>query len=35
VLKAAEEIVEIPRRGKKGSLNVSAAAGIVMAKLFN
>jgi len=35
VLKAAEEIVEIPRRGQKGSLNVSVAAGIIMVKLFN
>jgi tRNA G18 (ribose-2'-O)-methylase SpoU len=30
VLKAAAEIVEIPRRGKKGSLNVSVAAGMVI-----
>lgn len=37
VLKAAEEIVEIPRLGKKNSLNVATAAGIVLAKasLFN
>lgn len=35
VLKAAEAIVEIPRLGKKGSLNVSIAAGIVMAKVYN
>lgn len=32
VLKAADEVVEIPRRGKKGSLNVSVAAGIIMTK---
>ena len=32
VLKAADEIVEIPRFGKKGSLNVAVAAGIVIAK---
>ena len=33
VLKEAEEIVEIPCLGKKGSLNVEVAAAIVMAKL--
>jgi len=33
VLKAAEAIVEIPRLGKKRSLNVSVAVGIVMAKV--
>ena len=33
VLKAAEEIVEIPCLGKKGSLNVSIAAGIVLAQV--
>ena len=32
VLKAAEVIVEIPRLGKKRSLNVTVAAGIVIAK---
>lgn len=32
VLKAAEEIIEIPRLGKKRSLNVTVAAGIVIAK---
>lgn len=37
VLAAAEQIVEIPRLGKKNSLNVATAAGIVIAKvnLFN
>jgi len=30
VLKAAEAIVEIPRRGWKGSLNVATAAGIAI-----
>jgi len=33
VLVAADELVEIPRLGKKGSLNVSVAVGIVMAKV--
>jgi len=33
VLKAAEAIVEIPRRGKKGSLNVGVAAGIVLTQV--
>lgn len=33
VLRAAEEIVEIPRLGKKGSLNVSVAAGIILAQI--
>ncbi len=32
VLKTADEIIEIPRLGKKGSLNVATAAGIVIAK---
>ena len=30
VLKRAEKIVEIPRQGKKGSLNVASAAGVVI-----
>lgn len=30
VLKAAQQIVEIPRLGKKGSLNVEAAAAVVI-----
>jgi len=33
VLKATDEIVEIPRCGKKGSLNVSVAAGIVLTQV--
>lgn len=32
VLKAAEEIVEIPCLGKKGSLNVSVAMGVVLGR---
>lgn len=32
-LKAANEIVEIPRLGKKGSLNVATTAGIVIEKI--
>ncbi|MEK7513889.1 MAG: TrmH family RNA methyltransferase [Patescibacteria group bacterium] len=37
ILGAAEQIVEIPRLGKKNSLNVATVAGIVLAKvsLFN
>lgn len=34
ILSVAETIVEIPRLGKKGSLNVSVAAGIIMAKVL-
>lgn len=33
VLKAADEIVEIPCLGKKGSLNVANVAGIVLAQI--
>ncbi|MFH0942758.1 MAG: TrmH family RNA methyltransferase [Candidatus Beckwithbacteria bacterium] len=33
VLAAAEEIVEIPRQGKKGSLNVEVAAAIVISQV--
>jgi len=33
ILKAAEEVVEIPRIGKKGSLNVATTAGIVISRL--
>lgn len=32
VLAAADEVVEIPRLGKKGSLNVSVAAGIILGR---
>ena len=32
VLKNADQIVEIPRLGKKGSLNVATTAGIVIEK---
>lgn len=35
ILAAAAEVVEITRSGKKGSLNVAVAVGIVMAKLLN
>ena len=35
MLKAADEIVEIPRLGKKGSLNVATTAGIVIEKISN
>ena len=35
VLGAADEIVEIPRLGKKNSLNVATAAGIILAKVTN
>lgn len=35
VLAAADEIVEIPRLGKKGSLNVSVTAGIVIWRIRN
>ncbi|AKM79790.1 MAG: tRNA/rRNA methyltransferase (SpoU) [Candidatus Beckwithbacteria bacterium GW2011_GWB1_47_15] len=33
VLAAADKVVEIPRRGKKTSLNVAVAAGIVLSRL--
>lgn len=33
ILKEADEIVEIPRLGKKGSLNVATTAGIICYKL--
>jgi len=33
VLEAADEVVEIPRRGKKGSLNVEVAAAIILAQV--
>lgn len=35
VLVAAAQVVEIPRLGKKGSLNVSVCAGIVINKITN
>ena len=35
VRKAANKIVEIPRLGKKGSLNVATTAGIVIEKIAN
>ena len=34
ILKKADEIVELPMRGKKESLNVSVAAGVVLFKAF-
>ncbi len=33
VLRAADKVVEIPRLGKKGSLNVATTAGIIINKL--